>query len=233
MDFNDRDRTADGSRAMDDEPASSRPIHLIILEPRALIRECLASSLRRLAGNIEILCGAGAAQDVRADQLVRADIIMLCTHTRPALNDDVQRQITWLLSNSPNVPIVLMAETEDCNEALLSGWRLRGYIPTCSTLEATEAALYRVMAGGNICAEKSLNARDASRLTPRERAVLSCLREGMPNKAIAHRLGISQSTVKAHIHAIMTKLQSRNRTEAAMVSSDPIGQLSDRRSQAR
>ena len=51
-------------------------------------------------------------------------------------------------------------------------------------------------------------------LTPREIQVLELLAEGMANKAIAARLGISDQTVKFHVAAIMGKLGASNRTEA-------------------
>ena len=50
--------------------------------------------------------------------------------------------------------------------------------------------------------------------TPREAELLEFLRHGLPNKLIAHQLGISQSTVKAHLHNIMAKLHAKNRTQA-------------------
>lgn len=51
-------------------------------------------------------------------------------------------------------------------------------------------------------------------LTPREIDVLELLTEGLPNKAIAERLGISDQTVKFHIASILGKLGATNRTEA-------------------
>ena len=60
-----------------------------------------------------------------------------------------------------------------------------------------------------------MSAYDAN-LTARERDVLELLECGVAYKIIAHRLGISQSTVKAHIHNLIVKLKVRNRTEAAV-----------------
>jgi len=51
-------------------------------------------------------------------------------------------------------------------------------------------------------------------LTPREIEVLELLAEGLPNKGIAARLGISDQTVKFHVAAIMGKLSASNRTDA-------------------
>ena len=46
--------------------------------------------------------------------------------------------------------------------------------------------------------------------------MLRSLREGHQNKIIAHRLGISESTVKVHLRNIMKKLNASNRTQVAL-----------------
>jgi DNA-binding NarL/FixJ family response regulator len=51
-------------------------------------------------------------------------------------------------------------------------------------------------------------------LTPREREVLHLMAEGLPNKLIADRLGVSENTVKFHVNAILSKLDAHSRTEA-------------------
>jgi DNA-binding NarL/FixJ family response regulator len=51
-------------------------------------------------------------------------------------------------------------------------------------------------------------------LTPREVQVLELLAEGLSNKTIAGRLGISDQTVKFHVAAIAGKLGAANRTDA-------------------
>ncbi len=57
-------------------------------------------------------------------------------------------------------------------------------------------------------------------LTRRELEVLAHLREGKPNKIIAHELRISESTVKVHVSRILRKLRATNRTEAACANDD-------------
>jgi DNA-binding NarL/FixJ family response regulator len=51
-------------------------------------------------------------------------------------------------------------------------------------------------------------------LTPRELEVLAAMADGVSNKAIARRLGISFHTVKFHVAAILAKLNADSRTEA-------------------
>lgn len=64
----------------------------------------------------------------------------------------------------------------------------------------------------------SSRAPDGARdLTPREVEVLRMLAEGLANKQIAARLGISDHTVKFHVAAIFAKLRASSRTEAVML----------------
>jgi DNA-binding NarL/FixJ family response regulator len=51
-------------------------------------------------------------------------------------------------------------------------------------------------------------------LTAREVQVLELLAEGLPNKAVARRLGISDQTVKFHVASLSGKLGAANRTDA-------------------
>ncbi len=53
-------------------------------------------------------------------------------------------------------------------------------------------------------------------LTPRELQVIHLIAEGLPNKNIATKLGISEHTVKFHVNAILTKLNAQSRTEAVV-----------------
>ena len=55
-------------------------------------------------------------------------------------------------------------------------------------------------------------------LTKREWAVLALLVEGLNNTQIAHRLGVSSSTVKTHVSNILSKFGVESRTEAAALA---------------
>ena len=122
--------------------------------------------------------------------------------------------------------------------------RPHGFIPLNAEPRTCEAVLCIVSDGGEIlpwtqCQEHQLTnlVRSASHqsdlppedspsisavtgdqdngLTERERQVLRLLTTGMQNKVMANRLGISENTVRIHIHHILRKLGVRNRTEAA------------------
>lgn len=59
-------------------------------------------------------------------------------------------------------------------------------------------------------------------LTPRERAVLDALCEGLSNRAIAERLGRSERTVENHVAALLGKLQVRSRAAAVAKAGDAV-----------
>lgn len=68
-------------------------------------------------------------------------------------------------------------------------------------------------------ARQLLTARSSSsaiELTPRERQVLGLVRNGLANKQIARRLGISERTVKAHLTSVFQRIGVVDRTQAAL-----------------
>lgn len=57
---------------------------------------------------------------------------------------------------------------------------------------------------------------EADLLTPRELEVVQLLAQGLANKEIAYKLGVSDHTAKFHVNAILTKLGAQSRTEAVV-----------------
>jgi DNA-binding NarL/FixJ family response regulator len=103
------------------------------------------------------------------------------------------------------------------------------YLPRQTAAEPLIAAIRAVAAGltvidpsvgAHLLARAAPGPRDplpageSLDLTAREREVLALVAEGLANKAIARRLGISEHTVKFHVAAILTKLGAGSRTEA-------------------
>ena len=63
-----------------------------------------------------------------------------------------------------------------------------------------------------------LRSDPAIRLTPTQFKVMQGVRSGQLNKQIAFDLGIAEKTVKAHMTALMRKLNVRNRTQVAVAA---------------
>lgn len=126
-----------------------------------------------------------------------------------------------------SVPIVLL--TDDATEA----WDLRGAVKARLPVHITplEAFASLIAAAQSLTvltsaqAETILNISPAPQrstpmpetLTPRETQVLRMMAEGMANKEIADRLGISDHTVKFHVASILGKLQAGSRAQAVSI----------------
>lgn len=68
----------------------------------------------------------------------------------------------------------------------------------------------------NLRANRPLPERDIQLLTPRERDILKLIALGLPNKTIARRLEITESTVKVHVKHLLKKMKLKSRVEAAV-----------------
>jgi len=130
-----------------------------------------------------------------------------------------------------SAPVVLLADdpaAEWITEAIAAGARAvlpRGVTEAAltATLRAASAGLIVVHpdAAGVLPAARSPGSgRDQAgeALTRREMTVLRTMGEGLANKEIAARLGISEHTVKFHVAAILSKLGATSRTEAVMLA---------------
>lgn len=84
-------------------------------------------------------------------------------------------------------------------------------------LEAVKAAL---AAGDEATRRRSAETRATAQVTalsPREKEVLECLVQGMANKVVAHKLGISPRTVEVHRANLMDKLNARSLPELVRI----------------
>jgi DNA-binding NarL/FixJ family response regulator len=62
--------------------------------------------------------------------------------------------------------------------------------------------------------------RKLDSLTPRERQVLSLMTEGMDNREVAMRLGVSYATVRSHVRHLLGKLGARSKLEAVVTAAE-------------
>jgi DNA-binding NarL/FixJ family response regulator len=89
--------------------------------------------------------------------------------------------------------------------------RVVGEFPTVAAAQASGAEADGILIAAPAEGD---NEETPEPLTPREVQVLELLAEGLPNKAIAERLQISDQTVKFHVASISGKLGAANRTDA-------------------
>jgi len=133
----------------------------------------------------------------------------------------------WLrhvMTSRPPPGVLVLAD--DVPPALRAGWiRVggRAVLPRRAAPTELVAAIEGVASGlivvhvdtGSLIGSPGRRAAPALRmLTPREIEVLEMMAEGLGNKAIAARLGISPHTVKFHIASVFAKLNVESRTEA-------------------
>jgi DNA-binding NarL/FixJ family response regulator len=204
---------------------------IVIIEPRALIRDCLLQSLQLLTKGDNVVA-YGTIEEWRkaTGQPAPATIILLCPAGRKAGEKCVD------IGRLPDdIPVVLLSDLEEAEQifqALDSG--AKGYIPTSIPLHVAVEALHLVKAGGVFVPASSLISSRRSieehahaaknqgygMFTARQAAVVNALRQGKANKRIAYELNMQESTVKVHIRNIMRKLKAKNRTEVAVLTQD-------------
>lgn len=126
--------------------------------------------------------------------------------------------------------VVLVASTDPPRDAMRDIEAGRGWISRESNGEELATAIRAVMAGlvvldpqfAALLREEPPDTNDRvngeALLTARELDVLHWLALGLPNKAIALQLGISEHTVKFHVGSVLSKLDARSRTEAVMTA---------------
>lgn len=129
--------------------------------------------------------------------------------------------LDWSALAELSIPVILLMDPSNAalaNSALRSG--IRGAISADATPHEVEAAINAVIAGLAVTTPEFLRELHPfaeellEPLSGRELEVLDLLAEGLSNKLIAHRLNISEHTVKTHVASIFTKLGASSRTEA-------------------
>jgi DNA-binding NarL/FixJ family response regulator len=139
--------------------------------------------------------------------------------------------LVTLRNAAPSVPIVVVsAATSD--EIMRSSitYGASGFIPKSFSKDMIGQAMSKVirgevflpdeldrLSGLHLGIPEKLGER-LSALTQGELRVLELLAKGKSNKIIAYELGIKESTVKAHITAILRKLRVHNRTQAVIAA---------------
>ena len=136
--------------------------------------------------------------------------------------------VEWLasLEETPYPVIALVTDGRWAGEGWTAG--VKGALPRDSNGPVLVADLRAVGKGLSVLAPDFRDTVMAPRTTPstplakalteRENEVFGLMAEGMANKSISQRLGISEHTVKFHVNAVMDKLGAQSRTEAVTLA---------------
>jgi DNA-binding NarL/FixJ family response regulator len=218
---------------------SAKILGVALIDSRSLTRE----SLLRILDNSEIcnviqFSSCSELLEKSSEVLSAIQIILLNIGAEAIDNSEIIKNIALLNNAFLNASVIVIGDREDSlqvGQALLQG--IRGYIPTTLTSGAFMGVLRLVQGGGTFvpagafmetllwqptapeAVQVEVVPPNLCKLSPRQGQVFSLLRQGKPNKVIAHELGLRESTVKVHVRSIMRKMRVNNRTEASFLAS--------------
>ncbi len=213
-------------------------IHLLIVDDQTIIRHGL-KSLLELQDDLTVIGDAGNGEEAIAliaslkQESQLPDVVLL--DVRMPIMDGVATT-KELNQHYPEIKILILTTFDDdeyISQAMNHG--AKGYLLKDSPPEDLAMAIRVVNKGntymGSGLLEKMLHkspqaktvtpaiSNQLAELSPREREVLKLIAQGLNNREIAKKLYISEKTVKNHVTSILSKLNLRDRTQAALLAS--------------
>ena len=202
--------------------------HLLIADDHPLFRGALREAVNGVFDRVEI-GEAGTFEETTAflERGGEVDLVLLDLRMPGARGFS---GLMYLRAQYPSLPIIIVAANDDpavirrCMEFGASG-----FIPKTVGADMLREAIGHVLQGevwtppdvdlahGTDADIAATIARLAT-LTPQQVRVLMMLSSGLLNKQIAHELGVSEPTVKAHVSAILQKLGVESRTQAVIAA---------------
>ena len=201
---------------------------LVIADDHPLFRAALKQAVKRFLPAAEVIESSSLDTLQQAmEEHPDADLILLDLRMPGARGFS---SLVYLRAQYPAVPVVVVSAVDDVavvRRALDFG--ASGFIPKSARIETISEVL-RIVLGGGVAApplpervahsdrREGELARSLASLTPQQLKVLIMLAEGESNKKIGANLSITEATVKAHITAILRKLQVERRTQVAILA---------------
>ncbi|MEM9542089.1 MAG: response regulator transcription factor [Cyanobacteria bacterium P01_E01_bin.42] len=204
-------------------------IRLLLVDDQSIIREGL-SSLLQAQPDLEIV-GTAENGKIGVEQALSLHPDVVLMDVRMPIMDGVAATQT-LREQAPEIKVLVLTTFDDdeyVSKALNYG--AKGYLLKDTPSEELARAIRSVHKGytqlGPGLLEKAIAPPAAiepppelSQLTPRELEVLHCLGKGYSNKEIAATLYISERTVKNYVTNILSRLNLRDRTQAALLAAN-------------
>jgi len=195
------------------------PVELLIVAADPLVRDGLAA---RLDGRPEVaVAGRAAPEDA---PLFAGQVRVVLWDLGPGPEPDLEALSGFIATG---VPVVVLVGRP---ELAAAAWRTGARGILRRTADAAELVLAVLAAAGGLTVldpdlfpppgapQSAPPGELVEPLTTRELEVLGLIAGGLSGKEIAHRLGISEHTVKFHVNTIMSKLGARSRTEAVVIA---------------
>lgn len=206
----------------------SAPIRVVIVDDHAVVREGLELFLTERQGEIEVV-GQGSDGE---DALILArkldpDVILMDVVMPRMDGIEATRRLKAAGARARVLVLTTFAEDDQVRDAIQAG--ATGYLLKDVHRSDLVAAI-RAAAEGRATLHPEVQQKllrqlttppepsPLDALTDRERDVLRLIARGKSNKAIANTLKLSVGTVKGYVSAVLSKLDARDRTQAALIA---------------
>lgn len=202
--------------------------HIIIVDDHPLFRDAMKASLFALSTDL-ILAEASSLDQVTTQLTAKPECdLVLLDLKMPGVQG--LAGLAYLRAQFPTVPVAVVSGQEEpatIRRSLALG--ASGFIPKSTSADVMRSAVKAILAGDiwapNVVLEATPQDREIddlskrlTTLTPQQLRVLMMLRTGLLNKQIAFELDVSEATVKAHVSAILLKLDVDSRTQAVIAA---------------
>lgn len=207
---------------------------IVIADDHPLFRGALRQAVSTAIQDTEIteVGSLEALTEALASASSDADLILLDL-TMPGVQGF--SGLLFLRADHPELPVIVVSANDD--PAVIRrciDFGALGFLPKTADVGQMGEAIRAVLDGSvwtppgvdlaaPVDAETAEMVRRLATLTPQQVRVLMMLSEGLLNKQIAYELGVSEATVKAHVSAILTKLDVDSRTQAVIAASKIAG----------
>jgi len=199
----------------------SNPITVVIADDHPVVREGLLEVFKAQP-DIKVVGEAANGEDTL--EMCRQhlpDVLLLDLRMPKKDGLQVMAELEARSICGPRVIVMTTYESEDdIHSAAKTG--AKGYLLKDTAPEEIRESIRKVAAGESLLssnfAAKLAESIVRPQLSKRERQVLTYLAYGRSNKEIAQILYVSEHTAKAHVRAIMTKLNADNRTEVIAIA---------------